>query len=106
MTLIKAPLEELNQSNTLSTEEREAVGLALRNTNTLSRMTDNVMQYELSSIEKGIMHIEKHEAISFFQNQIDKLSLLAQAKHQVIYFEHPDEPFDNVVGILSFLWGG
>lgn len=94
LTLIKAPLEELNQSNTLSTEEREAVGLALRNTNTLSRMTDNVMQYELSSIEKGIMHIEKHEAISFFQNQIDKLSLLAQAKHQVIYFEHPDEPFD------------
>lgn len=94
LALIKAPLEELNQSHTLGVEEREAVSMALRNTNTLSHMTDSVMHYELSSIEKGIRRIERHEAIAHFQSQIDKISKLAQTKHQTIIFEHPNEPFD------------
>ena len=94
LTLIKAPLEELSQSSTLNVEEREAVGLALRNANTLTQMTNKVMQYELSSIERGVARIECHEAIAHFQSQIDKHSLLARAKHQAICYEHPDEPFD------------
>ena len=93
LTLIKAPLEELSRNDALGAEEREAVGLALRNANTLAQMTDKVMQYELSSIEKGVVHIERHEAVAHFQAQIDKLSLLARAKHQTICYEHPDEPF-------------
>ena len=94
LALIKAPLEELNQSETLNTEEREAVGMALRNTNTLVQMTDSVMRYELESIEKGITRIERHEAISYFRLQIDKIVPLAQVKRQTIVFEHPEEPFD------------
>ena len=94
LTLIKAPLEELSQSSTLNVEEREAIGLALRNANTLSQMTDKVMQYELSSIERGVARIERHEAISHFQSQIDKHALLARAKQQTICYEHPGEPFD------------
>ena len=93
LTLIKAPLEELSRHDTLDAEEREAVDLALRNANTLAKMTDKVMQYELSSIEKGVMRIERHEAVAHFQAQIDKLSLLAQARRQSIRYEHPEEPF-------------
>ena len=99
LTLIKAPLEELSQNDTLGTEEREAVSLALRNANTLSQMTDKVMQYELSSIEKGVARIGRVEAISHFQAQVDRLSLLAQTKHQTICYEHPDEPFDIWVDV-------
>ena len=99
LTLIKAPLEELSQSNTLSIEERESVGLALRNANTLTQMTDKVMQYELSSIEKGITRIERLEAISHFNGQIDKLSLLAHSKHQRIIYDHPQQPFDIWVDV-------
>lgn len=99
LTLIKAPLEELSQSNTLSIEERESVGLALRNANTLTQMTDKVMQYELSSIEKGITRIEQLEAISHFNGQIDKLSLLAHSKHQRIIYDHPQQPFDIWVDV-------
>ena len=99
LTLIKAPLEELNQSTTLNVEEREAVGLALRNANTLTQMTDKVMQYELSSIERGVARIECHEAIAHFQSQVNKHSLLARAKQQTICYEHPDEPFDIWVDV-------
>ena len=94
LALIKAPLEELNQSETLGAEEREAVSMALRNTNTLAQMTDNVMHYELASIEKGITRVTRHEAIPYFQKQIDKISRLAQTKAQTITFEHPEEQFD------------
>ena len=94
LTLVKAPLEELSRSNALAAEERESVALALRNANTLSQMTDKVMQYELSSIEKGMVRIERHEAIAHFQAQIDKLSFLAQARRQVINYEHPNEEFE------------
>lgn len=94
LALIKAPLEELNQNETLGVEEREAVSMALRNTNILSQMTDNAMRYELESIERGVTRIERHEAIAYFQQQIDKISQLAQAKGQTIVFEHPRESFD------------
>ena len=93
LALIKAPLEELNRSETLGVEEREAVSMALRNTNTLSQMTDSVMHYELASIEKGITRIERHEAVAYFQTQIDKISCLAETRHQTIVFEHPEEEF-------------
>ena len=99
LTLVKAPLEELSQSHTLNVEEREAVSLALRNANTLSQMTDKVMQYELSGIEKGVARIERHEAVAHFQAQIDKLSLLAKAKQQTIVYEYPDTPFDIWVDV-------
>ena len=99
LTLIKAPLEELSQSSTLNVEQRDAVGLALRNANTLTQMTDKVMQYELSSIERGVARIERHEAVAHFQSQIDKHSLLARAKQQAICYEHPEEPFDIWVDV-------
>ena len=94
LSLIKAPLEELNQCDTLGTEEREAVSLALRNANTLAQMTENTLQYQLTSIERGIERIERHEAISHIQAQIDKLALLSRTKRQTIHYVHPDEPFD------------
>lgn len=94
LALIKAPLEELNQNETLGIEEREAVSMALRNTNILSQMTDSALRYELESIERGVVRIERHEAIAHFQTQINKVSQLAQTKNQTIIFEHPEEPFD------------
>ena len=94
LSLIKAPLEELSQCNTLNTEEREAVSLALRNANTLTQMTDNALQYQLESIERGVSRIERHEAIAHIQAQIDKLALLAKTKRQTIEYIHSTEPFD------------
>lgn len=102
LTLIKAPLEELSHSETLNTEEREAVSMALRNANTLSQMTDNAMRYELESIEKGVLRIGRYEAISYFQTQIDKLSQLAKTKKQVIVFEHPQKPFEVWIDVRKF----
>lgn len=102
LSLIKAPLEELNQSETLSAEEREAVSMALRNANTLSQMTDNAMRYELESIEKGVLRVGQYEAISYFQTQIEKLSQLAKAKRQTIIFKHPQEPFDVWIDVRKF----
>ena len=99
LTLIKAPLEELSQSDTLNVEEREAVSLALRNANTLTQMTDKVMQYELSSIERGVMRIEQVEAIAHLEAQVERVKRLAQAKRQTIRYVHPDEPFDVWVDV-------
>lgn len=94
LSLIKAPLEELSMSDTLGIEERESVSLALRNTNMLSQMTENILKYQLASFEKGVAHIERHEAIAHMQAQIEKIGVLAQTKHQHIQYIHPDMPFD------------
>ena len=94
LSLIKAPLEELHMSDTLGVEEKEAVNLALRNTNTLTQMTENILRYQLASIEKGVAYIERHEAIAHMQAQIDKIGLLAKAKRQRIEYVHPEDPFD------------
>lgn len=94
LSLIKAPLEELRQSDTLNAEQRDAVAMALRNTNILSQMTDSALRYELIRIEKGVTRIERHEAVAHFKVQIDRIAQLAETKNQTIVFEHPDKPFD------------
>ena len=94
ITLIKAPLQELSESSSLGESEREAIDLALRNTNTLAEMTDKVMRYEIESIEKGVLRVECHEAISYMSKQIERWKMLAEIKHQKIDFIHPEEPFD------------
>lgn len=93
ITLIKAPLEELGESNTLSANDKEAIALALRNTNTLAEMTDKVMKYEIESIEKGQLRIECHEAVAHFGKQIERWKMLAQIKQQQIVYHHPEHPF-------------
>lgn len=93
ITLIKAPLQELSESSSLGESEREAIELALRNTNTLAEMTDKVMRYEIESIEKGVLRVECHEAISYMSKQIERWRMLAEIKHQKIDFIHPEEPF-------------
>lgn len=93
ITLIKAPLEELNESSTLSTNEKESIEMALRNTNTLAEMTDKVMRYEIESIEKGMLRIERHEAIAHIEKQIERWRMLAQIKQQHIEYVHPEKPF-------------
>lgn len=93
ITLIKAPLEELNESSTLTSNDKESIALALRNTNTLAEMTDNVMKYEMESIEKGLLRIECHEAIAYIGKQIERWRMLAQIKQQHIEYVHPEAPF-------------
>lgn len=99
ITLIKAPLEELNESTTLSANDKESIQLALRNTNTLAEMTDKVMRYEIESIEKGQLRIERHDAITYISKQIERWRMLAQTKHQQIEFKLPDTTFDIWVDV-------
>ena len=94
ITLIKAPLEELSESATLTTNEKESIALALRNTNTLAEMTDKAMRYEIESIEKGMLRVECHEAIAHIGKQIERWKMLAQIKQQQIAYIHPDTPFN------------
>ena len=93
ITLIKAPLEELSESSTLTDNDKESIALALRNTNTLAEMTDKAMRYEIESIEKGMLRVECHEAIAHIGKQIDRWKMLAQIKQQQIEYIHPDTPF-------------
>lgn len=93
ITLIKAPLEELSESSTLTPNDKESIELALKNTNTLAEMTDNVMKYEMESIEKRVLRIECHEAIAYIGRQIERWKMLAQIKQQHIVYVHPETPF-------------
>lgn len=99
ITLIKAPLEELNESQTLSQNDKESIALALRNTNTLAEMTDKAMRYEIESIEKGMLRVECHEAIAHIGKQIDRWKMLAQIKQQQIEYIHPETPFNIWVDV-------
>ena len=74
-------MQELSESSSLGESEREAIELALRNTNTLAEMTDKVMRYEIESIEKGVLRVECHEAISYMSKQIERWRMLAWCRN-------------------------
>lgn len=94
LTLIKAPLEELKENTMLTDKDKASVDIALRNTNNLVDMANNAMKYEIESIEKKVLRIECHDAIEYFNTQINRWSNLAQIKQQQIEYEYPNEPFN------------
>lgn len=67
LTLIKAPLEALNEQNKdkLISEEVNNIAIALRNVEALLHITDNLLNFEQMSKYTPILNLSEHELYSF-----------------------------------------
>ena len=65
LTLIKAPLEEIREKELLSQGGMSNMNIALRNVNSLLRLTTNLINFERTDMYSSELYISEHELNSY-----------------------------------------
>ena len=65
LTLIKAPLEELLERETLSENGHNNMNTALRNVNALLRLTTNLINFERADTYSGNLYVSEYELSTY-----------------------------------------
>lgn len=69
LTLIKAPLEEFMEEETLSEIGAQRINTALRNVNSLLRLSTNLINFERADVYSSELHISEYE-LNTYMNEI------------------------------------
>lgn len=81
LTLIKAPLEDLREKENLSKEGVANMNTALRNVNSLLRLTTNLINFERADIYSSDLYISEHELNTFMNELFNAFQPYANIKH-------------------------
>ncbi len=87
ISLIKAPLEELRTQEGLPGGVQANVNIALRNLDTLSQLTTNLIQLDRTDTVDRSLHLSEHELKGYIEEIIRQFSSCASAKHITLSHE-------------------
>ena len=81
LTLIKAPLEEMEQNEPLTEKGKESIYTALRNVNALLRLTTNLITFERAGFNDTRLVIAEFELNNYLKELVDAFRDYADTKH-------------------------
>lgn len=87
LTLIKAPIEELMGKENLSKNGVANISTALRNVNTLLRLTTNLINFEKADIYSAELYISENEINTFISETIESYRQYAEMKRISLTYE-------------------
>lgn len=87
LTLIKAPLEELSDRETLSKDGIDNLNTALRNVNALLRLTTNLINFERADTYTNNFHVSEYELGAYISETINTFRPYASVKHINLTYE-------------------
>lgn len=87
LTLIKAPLEDLLDKEALSESGSRNVNTALRNVESLLRLTSNFINLERAESGSASLYVAEYELGSYLQKTIDSFHSLAEMKRINLTYE-------------------
>lgn len=82
LTLIKAPLSEIQRNEQLSERGKVNIGLAIRNTENLSELADNLLNFQKEDVYSSQTIVSEHELNDYLRNYL-----------------HPFEEYASQIGI-------
>lgn len=95
LTLIKAPLEEIEEHENLSAKARNSMQTALRNVNALLRLTTNLINFERADTYSGNLYVTEYELKNYIDEAINVFKPYANIK-QINLTQHSNFSFQNV----------
>lgn len=81
LTLIKAPLEELVDHESLTDSGRNNMNTALRNVNALLRLTTNLINFERADTYSGTLYVSEYELSTYMEETVNAFRPYADVKH-------------------------
>ncbi len=87
LTLIKAPLEEIAERETLSENGRNNINTSLRNVNALLRLTTNLINFERADTYTSNLYVSEYELNSYMTETVNAFRSYADVKHINLTYE-------------------
>lgn len=81
LTLIKAPLEEFVEEETLTEIGSQRINTALRNVNALLRLSTNLINFERADVYSSELHISEYELNTYMNEIYKSFRSYANIKH-------------------------
>ena len=81
LTLIKAPLEEIEEQEQLSAKGHSSMRTALRNVNALLRLTTNLINFERADTYSRHLYVAEYELKNYLTELINVFQPYAEVKH-------------------------
>jgi len=87
LSLIKAPLDELTEKESLSPEGKASLSTAVRNTNSLYRLITGLINFERTETYASEMHVGEYELFTFTNEILEAFQSYAESKQIKLTFE-------------------
>lgn len=87
LTLIKAPLEELSERETLTKDGVDNLSTALRNVNALLRLTTNLINFERADTYSNNFYVSEYELETYMTDIVNAFRAYASVKHINLTYE-------------------
>ena len=80
LTLIKAPLGEILKNENLSEQGRININLAIQNTDNLSELASNLINFEKEELYTSTVYVSRYELNNYIKNYLEQFNLYARKK--------------------------
>lgn len=87
LTLIKAPLGEILKNEQLSEQGKVNINLAIQNTNNLSELANNLINFEKEELYSTSVYVSRYELNDYIKKYLEQFHLYAHKKEITILFE-------------------
>ena len=87
LTLIKAPLGEILKNENLSEQGRININLAIQNTDNLSELASNLINFEKEELYTSTVYVSRYELNNYIKNYLEQFNLYARKRQINIIFE-------------------
>lgn len=87
LTLIKAPLGEILKSERLTEQGKANISLAIQNTDNLSELTSNLINFEKEELYTSAIYVSRYELNTYLKSYLKQFDLYARKKEIAILFE-------------------
>lgn len=87
LTLIKAPLEELSEKESLTPNGRTNMNTAIRNVNALLRLTTNLINFERADTYSSALYVSEYELSTYMEETINAFRPYADVKRISLTYE-------------------
>lgn len=87
LTLIKAPLGEILKNEDLSDQGKININLAIQNTDNLSELASNLINFEKEELYTSTVYVSRYELNNYIRTYLEQFDLYARKKQINIEFE-------------------
>lgn len=87
LTLIKAPLGEILKNEQLSDQGKMNINLAIQNTDNLSELASNLINFEKEELYTTTVYVSRYELNNYVKTYLEQFNLYAHKKQITILFE-------------------
>ena len=89
LALIYGPVKELARSTTLGEKDRKLVGVVERNSERMIRLTDQLLQFNQSAVNRDELSVERTDLAAVLRKMLENFEYMFRQKNLAVHLDAP-----------------